>query len=81
MKISEIEKQQQVVIYMTQATPVALDKIKQIIEKNPGNAQVYLQVGTSGAGKRIKTRSQIRINPALAQELRAIPEISKVGAE
>ncbi len=81
MALAEMEKNKQVVIYMTTANnSVVLEKIKTIIEGNPGNAQVYLHVG-EGQGKRLKTKSLVRISTEMVNELRALPEITMVGED
>jgi len=79
--LSELEKNKQVVIYMhTGADAGVLNDIKKVIEANPGNAQVYLQVGGVGQnGKRIKTKSQVRLSDELLSGLKAVPQIAMIS--
>jgi DNA polymerase-3 subunit alpha len=80
MALSEMEKNKEVVIHMTNAqNQIALSKIKDIIQAFPGNAQVYLSVGSGGNTKKIKTKSQVSISKELVIELKKIPEISMVS--
>ncbi len=80
MALAEMEKSKQVVIYMNEAhNPLALNRIKDVIVSHPGNAQVYLHVGNASHGKKIKTRSQVRLSQELLTELKSIPEVSMVS--
>jgi hypothetical protein len=58
-----------------------LNKIKELLEKNPGNAQVFLSVGSGPGAKKIKTKSQIRISNELIAALRSVPEIVMVDVD
>lgn len=79
MALSEMEKEKQIVIHMTGlAGEPVLNSIKTIIDANPGNAQVYLSLGTGEAAKRIKTKSHVRISQDLLTSLRKIPEIVQI---
>lgn len=79
MALSEMEKNKQVIIHMQAlAGNGTLTKIKEIIEHNPGNAQVYLSVGLGDNAKRIKTKSQVRISQEFLAELRSIQEIVQI---
>lgn len=76
MALSEMEKHKQIVIHMQHIqNPDALNKIKDLLTANPGNAQVYLSVGQNGIGKTIKTQSQVRISQELLLELRRVPDV------
>ncbi|HEX3099637.1 MAG TPA: DNA polymerase III subunit alpha [Patescibacteria group bacterium] len=76
MALSEMEKNKQIVIHMQNIqNAAALNEIKELLVANPGNAQVYLSVGGNGAGKTIKTQSQIRITQDLLQKLRKVPDV------
>ena len=79
MAIAELEKQKQLTIHLpdikNQAT---LHKIKQLLEANPGQAQVYLNVGSGGEANTIKTKSSVRITSSLIQQLRNIPEVTMI---
>ncbi len=76
MALSEMEKHKQIVIHMHNIHNTdALNQIKDLLAANPGNAQVYLNVGEAGAGKTIKTQSQVRISQELLVELRRVPDV------
>lgn len=78
--LSEMEKSKEVVIHMNHlADEDALRDIKIILENNPGNAQVYLSVGTGAAAKRIKTKTQVRLSKELLVSLKSIPQISHIS--
>jgi DNA polymerase-3 subunit alpha len=80
MALAEMQKNKQVVIHMQNISdPDALNKIKDLLVANPGNAQVYLNVGTNGTGKVIKTQSQIRINESLLKELKRISGVTGIS--
>jgi hypothetical protein len=79
MALSDIEKNKQVTIYMKQvAAPDSLEKIKTILEKNPGNAQVFVAIGSGATEKKVKAKSLVRISQSLFEELRKIPDIAQV---
>lgn len=76
MALSEMEKNKQIVIHMHNIhNTEALNQIKNLLIANPGNAQVYLSVGSAGASKTIKTQSQIRVSKELLQQLRDVPDV------
>ncbi len=78
--LAEMEKNQQVVIYMNKASnKEALNKIRDIIQNFPGVTQVYLKLQSNGDSQTIKTNSQVRISPDFISALKAIPEISMVS--
>jgi DNA-directed DNA polymerase III PolC len=80
MALGEIEKDKQVVIHMKHlAGSLALNDIKKVLENFPGNAPVYLSVGTGTNNKRIKTKTLVRISPDLITQLRTIPDIAMVS--
>lgn len=76
MALSEMQKNKQIVIHMQSIeNQDALNSIKDLLVANPGNAQVYLNVGPGGNGKTIKTQSQVRISQELLQQLRRVPDV------
>lgn len=79
MAINELEKQKQLTIHLpdikNQAT---LHQIKQLLEANPGQAQVFLNVGSGSDTNTIKTKTSVRITGELIQKLRSIPEVSMI---
>lgn len=81
MALSEMEKSKQVVIHVniTEGKTEVLNKIKEVIEANPGNAQVYLSVGNGPAAKLIKTQSQVRVTNDLVTALKTVPEVTMVS--
>ncbi len=79
MALSEIEKEKSVTLYMDSlANLEALNAIKNTLEQYPGNAQVYLLVGGGANSKRIKTQTQVRLDPQLMVALRKIESVKKV---
>ena len=57
MALAEMEKSKSVVLHMdTLANMEVLNKIKDILQHHPGNAQVYLSVGT---GRREKNKNPV----------------------
>lgn len=82
MALSQMEKSRQVVLHMSQlAGKEILNKIKDILQANPGNAQVFLSVGSGQGAKKIKTQSQVAMSNELMAELRSIAEIDMVDAD
>ena len=80
MALSEMEKHKQIVIHMRNIqNQEALNKIKDLLVANPGNAQVYLSVDQNGTGKTIKTQSQVRISQDLLLKLRQIPDVVTIS--
>lgn len=76
LALSEMEKNKQIVIHMpSTSNSEALNQIKELLAANPGNAQVYLSIGSNGAEKTIKTRTQVRINQELLRALRKVPDV------
>ena len=55
-----------------------LNNIKDILQKHPGNVQVYLSVGAGTGAKKIKTQSLVAMSNELMAELRAVAEIDLV---
>ncbi len=79
MALSEMERSKQVVIHMQSlANMEALNKIKDILQKHPGNVQVFLSVGSGRLAKKIKTQSQVAMSNELMAELRSVSEIAMV---
>lgn len=77
--LSEYEKDKQLVIQVDHLNnPALLQKIKVILENNPGNAPVYLKVGRNGQAQTIRTKTQVRVDNALLESLQALPEIVKI---
>ncbi len=80
MALSEVEKDKQIVIHMPNTNNHdALNQIKELLEANPGNAQVYLSIGNAGSAKTIKTKTQVRINQDLLQALRKVPDVITIS--
>jgi DNA polymerase III subunit alpha len=81
LALAEMEKSKQVVIHLnvTSDKTEVLNKIKDIIEHNPGNAQVYLNVSSGLTPKLIKTQAQVRVSNALIAALKAMPEVLQVS--
>lgn len=78
--ISEMQKNKQVVIHIQNISDsAALNQIKDLLVANPGNAQVYLNVGTSGNSKIIKTQSQVRINEVLLKNLKRVSGVTGIS--
>ncbi len=79
MAITEIEKQKQLTIHLPDIkNQSTLHKIKALLESNPGDAPVFLNVGTGADGNTIKTKTNVRITRELVQQLRSIPEVSMI---
>jgi DNA polymerase-3 subunit alpha len=81
MALSEMEKSKEVVIYLNDSSQETLLKIKNIIEAEPGYAQVYLHITGPSGDKKLKTNSQVRVSGELIQSLRALPQIAKVSGQ
>jgi DNA polymerase-3 subunit alpha len=82
MALAEMEKTKQVVLHMSELNnKESLNRIKSILQKYPGNAQVYLSVGIGSGAKRIKTQTQIAIDNAALAELRTVPEVTMVDVK
>jgi len=76
MALKEMGKSKQIVLHMDSLSNMEiLNKIKIILEKHPGNVQVFLSVGSGQHAKKIKTQTQVGMSNKLMAELRAIPEI------
>jgi DNA polymerase-3 subunit alpha len=79
MALSQMEKSKQVILHMAALTNrEALNNIKNILQKHPGNVQVFLSIGSGPAAKKIKTQSQVAMNNELMAELRAVAGIDMV---
>jgi DNA polymerase-3 subunit alpha len=79
MALSEMEKNKSVVLHMERlADKFILNNIKDILQKHPGNVQVYLSVGAGTGAKKIKTQSLVAMSNELMAELRAVAEIDLV---
>lgn len=79
MALEELEKQKELTIHLPDIkNQITLHQIKKLLEANPGNAQVFLQVGNGGESNIIKTKSSVRISRDLIQKLRSIPEVSMI---
>lgn len=81
MALAEMEKNKEVVIYLTDSSQQTLLKIKDIIEAFPGYAQVYLNITGPSGEKKLKTGSQVRVNSDFVKALRALPQIAKVSGQ
>lgn len=79
MAITEIEKQKQLTIHLPDIkNQSTLHKIKELLEANPGDAPVFLNVGSGKDANTIKTKSNVHITRQLVQELRSLPEVSMI---
>jgi DNA polymerase III subunit alpha len=79
MALSEMEKNKQVVLHMnTVSDKEILETIRDIVQNYPGNAQVYLSIGSGPHAKRIKTQTQVRISNELLRELRNVSAVHMV---
>ncbi len=77
--LGEMEKSKRVTLHMsTLGNKQALNLIREILKKHPGNAQVFLSLGVGPNAKVIKTQTKVTAMNGLMKELREIPEISKV---
>jgi DNA polymerase-3 subunit alpha len=82
MALSEMEKTQKLTLHMnTLANMEVLNEIKNILQKFPGQVQVYLSVGVGMNAKLIKTQSLVSVSGELVNELRQVLEIAKVDVE
>lgn len=82
MALSEMEKGKGVTLHMQSLGNMeALNTIKEILQQFPGNAQVYLSVGSGSQAKKIKTQSMVRIEEDLLKALRGVGAITKVDME
>lgn len=79
--LSEMEKKRQVVIHIkvTEGKTEVMNKIKDIILVNPGNAQVFVSLGSGNSAKLIKTHSQVRVSNELVKALKSVPEVLMVS--
>ncbi len=76
MALNEMGRNKQIILHMTSlASMEALNKIKSILEKHPGNVQVFLSVGSGRSAKKIKTQTQVGMSNELMAELRELPEV------
>ncbi|MBI3231741.1 MAG: DNA polymerase III subunit alpha [Candidatus Doudnabacteria bacterium] len=79
MAVTEMEKTKQLTIHMQSLADMeTLNRIKEILQKYPGGAQVYLSVGLGRGAKKIKTQSLVKFSDDLIKDLRAVKEIGKV---
>ena len=76
MALNEMEKNKQITLHMTNLANIeVLNKIKEILEKHPGNVQVFLSVGSGRSAKKIKTQTQVGMSNELMAELRELSEV------
>jgi DNA polymerase III subunit alpha len=79
MALNELESQKQLTIHLPDIKDQGvLHQIKQLLESNPGQAPVFLNVGTGQEANIIKTKTSVRISRDLIQKLRTIPEVSMI---
>lgn len=79
MALEELEKQKELTIHLPDIkNQETLHQIKKILESHPGNAPVFLQVGSGVDSNIIKTKTSVRISKKLIQQLRALPEVSMI---
>lgn len=80
MALSEMQKNKQLVLHMQNiADSSALNEIKELLQANPGTAQVYLNVGVNGSGKIIKTQSQVRVSAELLTQLKRVRGVTGIS--
>ncbi len=80
MAKANIEKDKELVIHMQGlASPESLEQIKNVLARNPGQAQVFVMLGTSTNAKKVKAKSLVAISQHLFTELKQIPGVSKVS--
>ncbi len=79
MAKANMEKDKELIIYMTGlASPDSLEQIKNVLASNPGQAQVYVMIGTGTNAKKIKAKSLATISQKLFTELKKISGVSQV---
>ncbi len=79
MALSEMEKNKRVVLHMTGlGSKELLNQIKEILQKHPGNAQVFISLGSGPNAKNIKTQTKVRMSEELMSSLREVNEITMV---
>jgi len=80
--LNNLEKSKSVVLHMPHmAEKNVLEKIKTVLGKHPGNAQVFLSVGIGQTAKKVKTQTKVSVQNGLIAELKKIAEIGKVDVE
>lgn len=79
----DLAQQSRQLIIHIQAMPnmETLNAIKTVLQKYPGQAQVFLNIGASGAAKTIKTQTKVSVSGGLTLELKKISGIEKVDVE
>lgn len=78
--LTEMEKNKQVVIHLSDAaTKQTLGLLKIVLEKYPGQAEVFLKLGSLNRVQKIKTQTKISLSPQILAELTAFPEVISVG--
>ena len=79
MALNELESQKQLTIHLPDIKDQGvLHRIKELLESNPGQAPVFLNVGSGQEANTIKTKSSVRITRDLINKLRSIPEVSMI---
>jgi DNA polymerase-3 subunit alpha len=82
LALGEMEKSKHLSIFVKNLNDKAgLNRIKEILQGRPGNAEVYLNVGLPPKLTKIKTQSKVRINQDLVNELKTVVSVSKVDVE
>jgi DNA polymerase-3 subunit alpha len=82
MALAEMEKSKSLTLHVNNLSNMeALNQIKEVLQKYPGNAQVYLSVGAGTNAKTIKTQSIVRINNDLVRDLKSISEVTMVDVK
>ena len=82
--IKSLENKSVVVINLPEKLqPETLNRLKEVIEKYPGSAEVHLMIGedTSSTPKIIKTKIQAAFSDDLIMELREIKDIQRVRVQ
>ncbi len=82
MALAEMEKNKSVVLHLeTLENMAALNNIKDVLLKYPGNAQVYISVGSGNNPKKIKAQTFVRVSTDLVKDLRSIKEVVMVDVK
>ena len=79
MALNQLESQKQLTIHLPDIKDQGvLHAIKELLASNPGQAPVFLSVGSGSQANTIKTKSSVRITRDLIHKLRSIPEVSMI---
>ncbi len=80
--LKEVEKNKHLVLHMQNlSNSSALNEIKQILTAFPGQAQVYLLLGSGPNAKKIKAQSRVNVASELISKLKEVSGVLKVDVE